>query len=91
MAAEFNNDMYIRTQSEYIGERIQSFWKLYFEFGGGRVNNYHASRILPEFVPDSNIRMLIEFDSQAEAIVVINAEGIVWNEVLKDIDVDYDQ
>ncbi len=91
-AAGFDNDMYLRTQSEHIRERIErSGGKLYLEFGGKLFDDYHASRVLPGFMPDSKIRMLMEFGSQAEAIVVINAEDIVKNKVRKDIGVGYDQ
>ena len=92
MTAGFDNDMYLRTQSEHIRERIASVGgKLYLEFGGKLFDDYHASRVLPGFMPDSKIRMLMEFGSQAEAIVVINAEDIVRNKVRKDIGVGYDQ
>ena len=87
----FDNDLYLRTQSEHIRERIQkSGGKLYLEFGGKLFDDYHASRVLPGFMPDSKIRMLEEFGEQAEAIVVINAEDIVRNKVRKDIGVGYD-
>ena len=92
MTAGFDNDMYLRTQSEHIRERIASVGgKLYLEFGGKLFDDYRASRVLPGFMPDSKIRMLMEFGSQAEAIVVINAEDIVRNKVRKDIGVGYDQ
>ena len=87
----FDNDRYIRTQSEHIRERIEkSGGKLYLEFGGKLFDDYHASRVLPGFMPDSKIRMLEAFGTQAEAIVVINAEDIVRNKVRKDIGVGYD-
>ena len=92
MPTGFDNDMYLRTQSEHIRERVESSGgKLYLEFGGKLFDDYHASRVLPGFMPDSKIRMLMEFGSQAEAIVVINAEDIVRNKVRKDIGVGYDQ
>ncbi len=87
----FDNDLYLRTQSEHIRERIgSSGGKLYLEFGGKLFDDYHASRVLPGFMPDSKIRMLEQFGDQAEAIVVINAEDIVRNKVRKDIGVGYD-
>ena len=68
MPTGFDNDMYLRTQSEHIRERIASSGgKLYLEFGGKLFDDYHASRVLPGFMPDSKIRMLMEFGSQAEA------------------------
>ncbi len=89
--AGFDNDLYLRSQSEHIRERIRSSGgKLYLEFGGKLFDDYHASRVLPGFMPDSKIRMLEEFGDQAEAIVVINAEDIVRNKVRKDIGVGYD-
>ena len=92
MTGGFDNDKYLKTQSEHIRERIQRFGgKLYLEFGGKLFDDYHASRVLPGFMPDSKIRMLMEFGGQAEAIVVINAEDIVKNKVRKDIGIGYDQ
>ncbi|MBO5669858.1 MAG: DUF1846 family protein, partial [Candidatus Methanomethylophilaceae archaeon] len=91
MSAGFDNEKYIRTQSEHIKERIESVGgKLYLEFGGKLFDDYHASRVLPGFAPDSKIRMLMEFGDMAEAIVVINAEDIVKNKVRRDINVAYD-
>ncbi len=87
----FDNDLYLKTQSEHIRERIgESGGKLYLEFGGKLFDDYHASRVLPGFMPDSKIRMLEKLGEQAEAIVVINAEDIVRNKVRKDIGVGYD-
>lgn len=87
----FDNDLYLRTQSEHIRERIRSAGgKLYLEFGGKLFDDYHASRALPGFMPDSKIRMLMEFGDQAEAIIVISAEDIVHNKVRKDFGVGYD-
>lgn len=88
----FDNDLYLRTQSEHILERIgASGGKLYLEFGGKLFDDYHASRVLPGFMPDSKIRMLEQFGDRAEAIIVINAEDIVRNKVRKDIGIGYDQ
>ena len=91
MSPGFDNEKYIRTQSEHIKERIDSVGgKLYLEFGGKLFDDYHASRVLPGFAPDSKIRMLMEFGDMAEAIIVINAEDIVKNKVRRDINVSYD-
>ncbi len=91
MKIGFDNEMYLKTQSEHIRERIQKFGgKLYLEFGGKLFDDYHASRVLPGFMPDSKIRMLMEFGSDAEAIVVINAEDIVKKKIRKDFSVGYD-
>lgn len=91
MEMGFDNDLYLRTQSEHIRERIDKFGgKLYLEFGGKLFDDYHASRVLPGFKPDSKIKMLMELGDKAEAIVVINANDIVKNKVRKDIGVGYD-
>ena len=91
MADGFDNDKYLRTQSEHIRERMKQFGgKLYLEFGGKLFDDYHASRVLPGFKPDSKISMLMEFGNQAEAIVVINAEDIVKNKIRKDNGIGYD-
>ena len=87
----FDNDLYLRMQSEHIRDRIRSAGgKLYLEFGGKLFDDYHASRVLPGFMPDSKIRMLMEFGDQAEAIIAISAEDIVHNKVRKDFGVGYD-
>ena len=85
MKVGFDNDMYLKTQSEHIRERIKKFGgKLYLEFGGKLFDDYHASRVLPGFMPDSKIRMLMEFGQDAEAIIVINAEDIVKKKICCD-------
>ena len=91
MKVGFDNDMYLKSQSEQIRERIKKFGgKLYLEFGGKLFDDYHASRVLPGFMPDSKIRMLMEFGPDAEAIIVINAEDIVKKKIRKDFSVGYD-
>ena len=73
----FDNDKYLKKQSEQIKERINKFGgKLYLEFGGKLFDDFHASRVLPGFAPDSKIRMLAELKDQAEIIIVINASDI---------------
>ena len=70
----FDNDKYLKMQSEHIRERISKFGgKLYLEFGGKLFDDYHASRVLPGFQPDSKIRMLRELKDDAEVVIVINA------------------
>ena len=91
MKIGFDNDLYLKTQSEHIRERINKFGgKLYLEFGGKLFDDYHASRVLPGFMPDSKIRMLMQFGQDAEAIIVINAEDIVKKKIRKDFSVGYD-
>ena len=77
MKKGFDNDKYIKMQSERIEERINSFGgKLYLEFGGKLFDDYHASRVLPGFEPDSKIRMLVRLRDSAEIVVVVSAEAI---------------
>ena len=87
----FDNDKYIALQSENILKRIDSFGgKLYLEFGGKLFDDFHASRVLPGFEPDSKIRMLMQLKEQAEIIIVINANHIEQNKVRSDLGITYD-
>ena len=87
----FDNDLYITTQSQHIRERIGQFGgKLYLEFGGKLFDDFHASRVLPGFAPDSKIRMLIQLKEQAEIVIVINANDIEKNKVRGDLGITYD-
>ena len=73
----FDNSKYLETQSAHIKERIAQFGdKLYLEFGGKLFDDYHASRVLPGFEPDSKIRMLAQMKDKAEIIIAINAGDI---------------
>ena len=79
----FDNQKYLETQSARIRERIDQFGgKLYLEFGGKLFDDYHASRVLPGFAPDSKIRMLLELKDSAEIVIPINASrtrfGATW-------------
>ncbi len=77
MKKGFDNEKYLKMQSSHIMERIKKFDnKLYLEFGGKLFDDYHASRVLPGFQPDSKMRMLMQLSDQAEIIIVINAEDI---------------
>lgn len=87
----FDNDKYLKLQSECIRDRIASFGgKLYLEFGGKLFDDYHASRVLPGFAPDSKVRMLLELKDQAEIVIVISAEDIEKNKRRGDIGITYD-
>ena len=78
-------------QSEHIRERIESFGgKLYLEFGGKLFDDFHASRVLPGFAPDSKINMLTQLKDQAEIVIVINANDIEKNKVRGDLGITYD-
>jgi uncharacterized protein (UPF0371 family) len=88
----FDNNKYLKTQSEHIRERISKFGgKLYLEFGGKLFDDYHASRVLPGFEPDSKITMLCELKDQAEIVVAINAADIEKNKVRGDLGITYDE
>ena len=87
----FDNEKYLQTQSSHIKERIKQFDnKLYLEFGGKLFDDYHASRVLPGFQPDSKLRMLMQLSDQAEIIIVISAEDIEKNKVRGDLGITYD-
>lgn len=87
----FDNDKYLRMQSENIKMRISEFGgKLYLEFGGKIFDDYHASRVLPGFLPDSKMKMLLQLKDSAEMIIAINANDIEKNKVRGDIGITYD-
>ena len=87
----FDNDKYLAMQSDHIRERISKFGdKLYLEFGGKLYDDYHASRVLPGFKPDSKLRMLMQLADQAEIVIAINAADITKNKVRYDLGITYD-
>ncbi len=87
----FDNEKYLSLQSEKILERINSFGgKLYMEFGGKLFDDFHASRVLPGFKPDSKVRMLLKLKEQTEIIFAINASAIEQNKMRSDIGITYD-
>ena len=90
MKIGFDNDKYLKMQSEHIRERINQFGnKLYMEFGGKLFDDYHASRVLPGFAPDSKLRMLMQLSDQAEIVIVISAGDIEKNKVRGDLGITY--
>ena len=90
-AIGFNNKKYLSMQSEKIEERISAFGdKLYLEFGGKLFDDYHASRVLPGFEPDSKIKMLLKLKDVAEILVVISANDIIKNKYRSDLGITYD-
>lgn len=90
MKIGFENEKYLKMQSEHIRERINKFGnKLYLEFGGKLFDDYHASRVLPGFAPDSKLRMLMQLSDQAEIIIVISAGDIEKNKVRGDLGITY--
>lgn len=91
MKIGFDNEKYLSMQSEHIKERISKFDnKLYLEFGGKLFDDYHASRVLPGFAPDSKLRMLMQLSEHAEIVIVISAGDIEKNKVRGDLGITYD-
>lgn len=87
----FDNDKYLQIQSGHIRERIDQFGgKLYMEFGGKLFDDYHASRVLPGFLPDSKIKMLLQMKDSVEAIIAVNSGDIEKNKVRGDLGITYD-
>ena len=88
----FDNDKYIKSQSEHIRQRIDQFGgKLYLEFGGKLYDDNHAARVLPGFRPDSKLRMLLQLKEQVEMVIVINADDIERNKIRGDLGITYDR
>ncbi len=92
MKLGFDNEKYLQMQSAHIRERITKFNnKLYLEFGGKLFDDYHASRVLPGFEPDSKLKMLLQLKDQAEIVIVISAESIEQNKMRGDLGITYDE
>lgn len=86
----FDNDKYLQMQSQRIKERISEFGgKLYLEFGGKLFDDYHASRVLPGFEPDSKLQMLLQLKDQAEIVIVISAQDIENSKIRGDLGITY--
>ena len=91
MKKGFDNEKYLDMQSRHIRERISQFDdKLYLEFGGKLFDDYHASRVLPGFEPDSKLRMLLQLADQAEIVIAISAFDIEKNKIRGDLGITYD-
>lgn len=92
MKIGFDNEKYLKIQSEHIKERIGQFGdKLYLEFGGKLFDDYHASRVLPGFAPDSKLQMLMQLSDVAEIVIAISAADIEKNKVRGDLGITYDE
>ncbi len=92
MKIGFDNEKYLKMQSEYIKERISKFGdKLYLEFGGKLFDDFHASRVLPGFEPDSKLKMLLQLADQSEIVIVIAADAIEKNKKREDLGITYDK
>ncbi|MBP3563792.1 MAG: DUF1846 domain-containing protein [Bacteroidales bacterium] len=88
----FDNEKYLKIQSEQIKKRIAQFGdKLYLEFGGKLFDDNHASRVLPGFQPDSKLQMLLQLRDDAEIVIVISALDIEKNKVRGDLGITYDE
>ena len=87
----FDNEKYLNMQSQHIQDRIKKFdGKLYLELGGKLFDDYHASRVLPGFEPDSKIKMLMNLKDCAEIVITINAGDIERNKMRGDLGISYD-
>ncbi len=87
----FDNEKYIKLQSQNIRDRINLFGgKLYMEFGGKLFDDYHAARVLPGFEPDAKVKMLLELKDEAEIVIAINADAIEKNKRRGDLGITYD-
>ena len=92
MKTGFDNEKYLKIQSEQIKKRIAQFGdKLYLEFGGKLFDDNHASRVLPGFQPDSKLQMLLQLKDEAEIVLVISALDIEKNKVRGDLGITYDE
>ncbi|MBR0116543.1 MAG: DUF1846 domain-containing protein [Prevotella sp.] len=92
MKIGFDNEKYLKIQSEHIKERIAQFdGKLYMELGGKLFDDHHASRVLPGFKPDSKLRMLAQLRDSIEIVIVVSAEDIERNKVRADLGITYDE
>ncbi len=91
MKLAFDNDKYLKLQSENILNRVEQFGdKLYLEFGGKLFDDYHASRVLPGFLPDSKLKMLLTVKEKVEVIIVINSQDIQKNKIRSDLGINYE-
>ncbi len=87
----FDNKKYIRLQSQNIRKRVAKFSKLYLEFGGKLFDDFHASRVVPGFEPDTKIKMLLKLKDRVEMMLVINANDIEKNKMRGDLGITYSQ
>ena len=92
MKIGFDNNKYLTLQAQHIRARREQFGdKLYIEFGGKLFDDYHASRVLPGFQPDSKIRMLASIRDDVEIVVAICAGDIEKKKVRGDLGIGYDE
>ncbi|MGN0448140.1 MAG: DUF1846 domain-containing protein [Acutalibacteraceae bacterium] len=92
MKIGFDNEKYIKTQSEHIRQRLSQFGgKLYLEFGGKLFDDHHAARVLPGFKPDSKLKMLLKLKDEAEIIIAVSAKAIEQKKLRRDLNISYDK
>ncbi len=88
----FDNEKYVKLQSQNIRDRISKFGgKLYLEFGGKLFDDFHAARVLPGFAPDSKVKMLLEMKDEAEILIAISADDIERSKRRSDLGITYDE
>ena len=88
----FSSEQYLNLQRDHILERINQFdGKLYLEFGGKMLEDFHAARVLPGYEPDNKIKLLQEFKDQVEVVIAINASNIEHSKARGDLGISYDQ
>ncbi|MBR3137923.1 DUF1846 family protein [Candidatus Saccharibacteria bacterium] len=86
----FDAEKYLKVQKQKIKKRIKMFDKLYLEFGGKLIDDQHAARTLPGFLPDLKIKLLQEFKDEAEIILCINANAIEKSKIRADRMISYE-
>ncbi len=88
----FSSEQYLNLQRDHILERINQFdGKLYLEFGGKMLEDFHAARVLPGYEPDNKIKLLQELKEQVEVVIAINASNIEHSKARGDLGISYDQ
>lgn len=91
MRIAFDNDKYLSLQSKNILDRVEKFGnKLYLEFGGKLFDDFHASRVLPGFLPDAKLKMLLSIKDKVEVVITINAKDIEKNKIRGDLNINYE-
>ena len=91
MRIAFDNEKYLKLQSENILDRVEKFGnKLYLEFGGKLFDDFHACRVLPGFLPDAKLKMLLSIKDKVEVIITINAKDIESNKIRGDLNINYE-
>ena len=90
MKKGFDSELYLREQSKYIHERVNHYDKLYLEFGGKLMGDFHAARVLPGYDPDAKIRLLQNLKDDLEIIICVYAEDIERNKIRGDLGITYE-